>query len=487
MKSNIEFSDISNAKRYISLICAFLLHLFLGANNFWGFINPYVCSFYYNNGDLTLTQAETSQADNLRAIFYDVGLILSIFLCEYLGFRALTIMGALIYGFSFVTISWTSSFDAFFMAYAVFNGVCQGIFFIQPTFAVMTSFPTRKGLVTSFIVAGSIFASIFAGNLAKYLVNPHNEKPTQVVEINGKTLNYFTPEITENLPTFFWILGLMSMVSGTILGFGIFTGSQFKGKIQLYIEEKIEEAKTKENFSIVSVKQGSRISNGHVIEVSKSVLALQKGDMIMNESLLVIQPQTEKSKIQILKEVLSTREFYIIFTCKFLTVLPGSQEGFMFKTIGFSRGFSDSFLTNCGTVALITAFFIKFLVAFCLDKYGFKRAWQGLLIISMFSMAGLVSLSYYEAGFMIMNSLAVSTVGGTLALYTATSQVVYGRKKGPIVFSFMSIASVFSTLTHSAILYLQGKVGYDWILTIMFGIGVCAYMILSFAKEKRYS
>lgn len=487
MKRNMDFSDLSTHKRYFSLICAFLLQCFLGANNFWGFINPYICSYYYNKGDLTLTPAETSQANNLRHIFYDFGLILSTFLCEYLGFRALSIIGALLYGFSFVVISWTSSFQAFFFTYSVLNGICQGIFYIQPTFAVMTSFPNRKGLVTSTIATGSVFASIIAGNLAQYLVNPHNEKPTQPVEINGKTMNYFGPEITENLPTFFLVLGLLSMVFGTVLGFGILTGSQFKGKIQLYIEEKMEEAETQSNFSIISIKQDSRITTGHVIEVSKSVLTLEKNDRIMNESILAFQSQSEKSKFQIFKEVLTSREFYILFACKFLTTMPGSQESLMFKTFGLSRGLSDSFLTNCGTAGLVTTIFVKFIIAFFLDEYGFKRAWQGLLIVSMLSMAGLVSLSYYEVGFLIMNSLAISTVGGTLAIYTATSQIVYGRKKGPLVFSFLSLSTIVGTLTHSSILYLQEKLGYDWILVIMFGIGAFAYFIMSFAREKRYS
>lgn len=482
-------TDLSKPKRWIAFACAFCLQCVLGANGFFGFVNPYLCSFYYNNGNRSVTQADTSQANTVRLIFFDVGLFFSTYLIEIFGFRPVIIIGSILYGFSFILVSFTSSLTGLFITYSVIGGIFQGIQFIQPTFAVMTSFPNKKGIITSTIMTGGVVATILVGNMAQEIINPQDESPDQNVVVNGHTLKYFKPEITDRVPMFFWVLGLISIFWGIFFGLFIFTGSQFKGKIQLYIESKMRQVD--DEYEDVEEddmprKLTSRVTTGSVLEAAKSILVLEKDENIMNESLLVIQPQTEKTKLQVLKEVLGTREFYILFICKFTSNLPGSYQSAMFKSYGLYQHLDDSFLTFCGTMGLITTIIIKFPLGLCLDRFGFKRPWQGLLICVMFSMVGLITLSSTKLGFLVMNSIATATVGATLVVYTATSQIIYGRKKGPIVYSFLSVSTLFASFSQSLILFFQSKLGFERVYAILLGFGAFSYLLMSFAREKRY-
>jgi MFS family permease len=471
-------TDLSRNKQCFALICAFCYQVCM-AGNYFGFVNPYITSYFYHKGDHEITPGITSQIVSIKYLIFEMGLFLSPYLCEYLGFRPLILLGSFGYSLCYLICYLTDSFSVFFFAFAILGGLSMGIHLIMGTFALMTSFPNRKGLVTSAVLTGGVVSSIFLGNLAQYIINPHDVGPSEDVLINGHSYKYFDEVTANRLPYFFLFLCIFQMIASLTFGIGILSGSQFKGKIQIYIEEKLNDA---------SGDEIERKMSSSIMSSNKSVLTIEKNELVKDESLVAYSSSQniQMTKRRVIREILRTREFYVLFLCRCLTGLPGDYMAAMFKTIGLKNGLEDSFLTLMGTISLIVAVIFKFLSGFLLDKIGFKRPWQMIQLIAMLSMVGMITFSYFPASFLVVNAMAAVNAGCVIAVYTASCQIAYGKIKGPVVYSFMSLSMPFNSLILSTIFLLQESLGFSLIFVILFGISSLAFLIMSLAREKRY-
>lgn len=77
--------------------------------------------------------------------------------------------------------------------------------------------PNLRGTVSGLIVGSYAFSGVIFTLLGKYIVNPHNEKPTIKLHENGKLNKYFVAEIANNVPkmlrVFFGVFLVLSLLA----------------------------------------------------------------------------------------------------------------------------------------------------------------------------------------------------------------------------------------------------------------------------------
>lgn len=94
-----------------------------------------------------------------------------------------------------------ATFGLFLFTYATVVGVGIGFCYFPPLQCGWEWEPKRKGMVTGVILGAFGFGSFVFSFLAKYIINPNNEKPTVYPE--GK---FYSPEVAMNFPKFFIIM-----------------------------------------------------------------------------------------------------------------------------------------------------------------------------------------------------------------------------------------------------------------------------------------
>lgn len=96
-----------------------------------------------------------------------------------------------------------TTFGLFLITYATIVGIAIGFCYFPPLQCGWEWEPKRKGMVTGIILGAFGFGSFVFGFLAKFIINPHNDKPSLYPE--GK---FYSPEVAKNVPKFFIIMAI---------------------------------------------------------------------------------------------------------------------------------------------------------------------------------------------------------------------------------------------------------------------------------------
>ena len=106
------------------------------------------------------------------------------------------------------------NFTLFAMLYAGSLGACNGLSYTVPIKLGWQAYPENSGLVSGLIIGGFGLGSLVFTYLATLIVNPDNLNQTELIAPDGVAYMTFPESVTEQLPFFLQLLGLMYLVLG---------------------------------------------------------------------------------------------------------------------------------------------------------------------------------------------------------------------------------------------------------------------------------
>ena len=206
---------------YAVIASCFLVNLTVGSLYAVGNMIPYVVSYIRINSsphDLRLNTVTYIYAS--QAVGVGLAMVLGGLLDRYIGPRLVVLLGGLIMTtgalLSYVTIRF--SFLWFVFTYGIITGIGLGTLYISPITCSMRWLPKWKGLVSGVSLSGIALGTLMYTIVQTSFINPHNNRPNSAPYINTPHEKYYTdPDVLNNVPFFFVILGVTYMLI-TIIG-----------------------------------------------------------------------------------------------------------------------------------------------------------------------------------------------------------------------------------------------------------------------------
>eukprot|EP01015_Nassula_variabilis_P022184 TRINITY_DN403_c0_g1_i7.p1 TRINITY_DN403_c0_g1~~TRINITY_DN403_c0_g1_i7.p1 ORF type:complete len:499 (+),score=56.73 TRINITY_DN403_c0_g1_i7:70-1566(+) len=420
---------------YRVIVGGICIHLILGTFYLWGGIVKYVASYLHSFDD-------TVSAKEMLGVFPYMGLCINcttsigVKVAQRIGHKLLVIIGICCISATVFICSFITNYTLFVLVYSIGFGVSAGMIYMTPLECALKYFPNKKGKISGIIIAGFGLGSFIFNFVTLALVNPDDKHPNEHTKL-------FEEDVYSNVPKMFRVLAICYLALG---GLGVFLIKYPRElHLELYDEHnvltKVAEKKT--------------------------------------------QDQVIHNECQSFKDGVKSRPFFFLFTMALLSTYAGFMMAGCYKTYGFDLGKSDSFLTITGSLQALSNGFSRAIWGLVLDKLGFKKVYQIILIAQLALMATINYVTTVDALFLIWVCATMGLEGGQFSIFPAFVMKLFGHKVGSVIYGIVFIAFALANLNSYLILNRElESIGWDGLWWIAFGYTVLAFTLLLFFKPE---
>jgi OFA family oxalate/formate antiporter-like MFS transporter len=202
---------------------------------------------------------------------------------------------------------------------------------------------------------------------------------------------------------------------------------------------------------------------------------------------LLVRPQKtqETNEKANLKQGLKSKNFWIMFTIGFLSVIPGFFLANTYKILGEKMIDDDNFLAIVGSVSSFANGSFRFFWGQLLDKIGFKKTYFLLLTLQSSLIVTLFYVAKVKALYLIWVSLILACEGGHFSVFPATLAKMFGKKLGSklvgIIYYGFSAGAVMGYVLNITVLEDFGYQVLFWIMGVM---GVASFVGSRFLSDE---
>lgn len=186
----------------LAIIGGTVIHLMLGNIYLWGNISGYVVAYFHKLGDQHANKDNAVFVIPLsfvgQTLFNPVGAYLQ----KRMNPKIILSLGSSIVILSVYLSSYTKSWDAFLIIYAVIFPIGIGICYYTPLMCGWEHLPSKKGAVSGLVIGGFGFGAFIFGFISTAIANPDNlKKVKEDPSCTGDDCeSYFPEEVSDKVP-----------------------------------------------------------------------------------------------------------------------------------------------------------------------------------------------------------------------------------------------------------------------------------------------
>lgn len=192
----------------VLIIVSFIMALDSG----WGFVELYIAS-YLHRYNQSITTSSVHILYSILQISQLLGAQIFRPICIKLGYREGISICFLFQSSGLFMCYFTTSIYGFIIP-VIFFGTATGLRTLVNSFLMIALLPNNFGFAAGLGNAGGAFSIVYWSYLSLSILNPHNKHPTIIVQEGERTLRYFDSEITNQVPNFFVIAGIIALIAG---------------------------------------------------------------------------------------------------------------------------------------------------------------------------------------------------------------------------------------------------------------------------------
>ncbi|XP_072035067.1 uncharacterized protein [Amphiura filiformis] len=456
-----------NYRGWLAIIGGVIVHLSIGTLYTFGNMSPYLTSYI----------RERSKPENLR--YQDATIIFAVMICGQglmvpfsgflltkLGFRTTTLLGGWIMSagvlLSYLTIQ--SSFYALVITYGFMFGAGVGIAYLPPLVCSMKWFPENKGRANGFVMAGYGGGSFVFNQVQTAYINPNNVAPNISLPKHPDEKYFDDPEVLDNVPYSFLILGAVYAVMQLI---GV-----------LLLSEPQEESHDKMQENCHSREKGIFLKTKNKNE-DGSVSPSIETTLDTKGSGLNLRPT----------EVVKTRAFWILWWTFFLNVQGPYFISTLYKAFGQTFISDDNFLALVGAFSAIGSAGGRLFWGILADIVSYKTSM--LFLCSTFTVFLLTIMAAPYAGkpmFFIWIFMIFFIFSGNIPLIPTATARAFGAEHVGINYGLIFASNVITgPMAVLLPVVLQDTIGWNGMFGLLSGLSVISNMspyLTSYIRER---
>lgn len=431
-------TDIENERRGLRhLIGVVILGIFASEYNLLGFLFPYFISYFRIHGQV-ITIGDMIFLPMIWILTVGPTSPLCLMIKNKIGYK-LTLLFYL-YFFILVNIicQYITNYKIFCVIYGVSGGILHGTYMTLPTISTWRFFPeSKKALLNGIIYSCLAFSPFITSYIAFYSINPNNEFQS-VVEIlpNGKQAQYFSEEVSHNVPNFFRNFSILAFIFGSL-------GTLLLSDPVGYTEIKEE--------SIVKEQSELPYNNNNIV--------ISKYNIFLKE----------------IKRIFEFEGISWLFMLMLLTSMYPLIINFVFKSIGLNSLKDDKFVTFCGSFGAIVNGTFRIFAGVLLNKVGFLKFYTALILLEFSFCLLFIPLSYTKITFLIA-VVAYEVCYSFFSVFPVIFNKLYKDESAYLFglsFIFVALGSIISlNLYH----LFEKYYSINTLLIIISFISLCAYI-----------
>ena len=232
-------------RAHVSILGGFLLFMNISSTYIYGVLFPYLSSYLRNVSNSTITTKEVDIIILLDTFSQGIFVMLTAKFQSRFNERSYCFFVSVIYAAMWLLASLMKNpFLAIFF-YGIGVGSAKGCFYLIPIYNAYRLFPNNKGKAAGIVFSGFAAGPLLWNSLLFQLTNPHNLEPQYDSRVKEE---FFSNEVTNNLPGAIQILSLLQLFVGLI------------GSLLLADSRFIEMQKNESDFPNQNSKQGEFIA-----------------------------------------------------------------------------------------------------------------------------------------------------------------------------------------------------------------------------------
>ncbi|KAL4456963.1 hypothetical protein ABPG74_014601 [Tetrahymena malaccensis] len=533
--------DIMFLKGVLTILGGFLIHLTCGTLYMWGVINIYVTSYLRLNGNPDLSIDLGSGIFPFMMVAVACGVPVGMKAIKYVGSaRIVCYVCSLIASLCIFLVSFAKVFWLFVIIYGIIFGFFTGIMYMVPIYLGQLYFPSRRGLVSGFILTGYGLGSLIFSQFFFYIVNPHNLKAKKA----GDGGSYFfgdSASVANAVPEALRWLSLMYVLQLLIGSSLLFEHPNSVGskqrelRAQLKLKKKEQEElrlkngdSNKQQMEMIQntekdieqqIQKQDQADNKQIQHVNTygyiqtqvdaqdkplrpEMLESQAADQQQlqkvpnanqdfNDGKTNISEEEMNERIQFyrklgapsIKEALKTKEFYIsqfiiLLACGLGLLISGN-----YKKYGQQNFTNDKVLTIIGSVASAANGCSRFLWASLLDKISFRKVISVILVAQIILSVTLQFSVQNEYFYLVWVFFVSCCLGGLFGIYPVYSTLLFGSRVGSEIYGTYWLSVSAANFIQFGLVYNQEKhIKFSGIFYIYFAFNILALIVVIFAK-----
>ena len=250
---------------------------------------------------------------------------------------------------------------AFVVLFGGAHGIGNGLTFLAPVTAGWQYYPTRKGLISGLTICIFGFGAFLFTIISNRLINPENLSPDKSDNVGKVTYHYFGEEIANRFPP---AIRLLCIIWAVLVLFAILLlrSPSYTRKLSIINRMRMGMSETDRNLTESLVNRSSK-------------------DQSYRAKLYeLVSPEADEHEFS-LKEIASTREFWLLCLMSFFSIFLGFFMTSAYKTYGNMKIKDDEFLSIVGAVGFITNGSSRLILSTLLDFFSFKSVYGAVLIV----------------------------------------------------------------------------------------------------------
>ncbi|XP_072035069.1 apicoplast pyruvate carrier 1-like isoform X2 [Amphiura filiformis] len=389
-------------------------------------------------------------------------MLFSGFLLTKLGLRNTTLFGGWIMSagmlLSYLTIQ--SSFYVLAITYGFMVGVGVGIAYTPPLVCSMKWLTNRKGLANGFVVAGFGGGSFIFNQVQTAYINPNNVAPNITLPKHPDEKYFDDPEVLDNAPNSFLILGAIYAVMQLI-------GVLLLFEPQEHRHDKIQ-GSLPSNERVPLIKNGDE--DGHVDPSIETALD-PKG------SGLNLRPT----------EIVKTRAFWIIWSTFALNAQGPIFMTTLYKAFGQTFISDDTFLALVGAFGAIGNAGGRIFWGILADMFSYKTTM--LFLCSTFTVFMLIIMTAPYGGkpmFFILIFIIFVIFSGNYSLFPTVTARAFGSAHVGVNYGLVFSSNIISgPIAVLLPIVLQDTIGWNGMFGLISGFSVISFILTLTFNVKR--
>eukprot|EP01016_Furgasonia_blochmanni_P000224 TRINITY_DN10010_c0_g1_i1.p1 TRINITY_DN10010_c0_g1~~TRINITY_DN10010_c0_g1_i1.p1 ORF type:complete len:474 (-),score=72.54 TRINITY_DN10010_c0_g1_i1:60-1481(-) len=456
MYSYSEPTQKTPLKAYICLLGSCILSLLVGMYYLLGGLTPYLQSYYReHNPDMSIhIFSSVLLTSSLVGNLYSFSLLSVVHRVGYKTYALLAVIALSAHNF---IISLSTSHIVYFLSYTFVNGFGFSIGYYALAYPSWAWFPNAKGKVTGIILGFYGLSSMPFLSLVEKLTNPNNKEPTVIVNNGKETIFLFNEEVTQNMPTTFRVLSLVTAVVGVI------------------------------GWMLISIPSAE-----YQKQFAKTGLLDNSAKLGTTESPTTTNPTTsddakpQKTTTLRKSKFWKRKSFWMLTFLQYTALMPVLYLAFNYKSYGLNKFHHDHFINMVGFFGMATNGLTRPIWGLVYDWLGFKWTTRIILVIQT-TLLGSMTFLEREELFMVWICMMFSTEGGLYVILPAETIRTFGVDYGTRILPFISISNQLMKVSFIVInAVLIPQFGPQPTFTFfMPGIQIFAFCLLFLYNDKK--
>eukprot|EP01017_Pseudomicrothorax_dubius_P004606 TRINITY_DN10963_c0_g1_i1.p1 TRINITY_DN10963_c0_g1~~TRINITY_DN10963_c0_g1_i1.p1 ORF type:complete len:327 (-),score=43.69 TRINITY_DN10963_c0_g1_i1:98-1078(-) len=311
-----------------------------------------------------------------------------------------------------------------------------GFSYMIPLIIGWNIYPQRKGFVSGVILTGYGLSPVMFNLLTYYLINPNDEKPTDVrKDIDGIVRHYFTESVYKNVPKTLHILSGIYLV-----------------------------------VLCISLVFYSYSRYFHQEDKSKQTL---------------IQQSSSDNDDAEFKAGIKSKMFFILLLTLVSSLSPYFFFNANYKTLGLEIGYEDQVLTGLGITASLINGLFRTMWSVLLDCLSFRYVFIPIVLIQTVLLVTFLAISRNFVTYFIWVVGFGFIGGGYFSVFPTITSKIFGNQTGAKLYGCFFGAAISNFVQYAATVILINKLKVDYIYLFgSFGVtSILAALISLKVKE----